>query len=233
MRAMASDEELLLLLKTAGPLTAGELAARLGLAPQGLRRRLEALAAAGQIQAVTERAGVGRPRKRWRLAPAGEARFPDGHDILATELIADIRAELGEAALDRLIGRRERAQEARYRAALSGRRGLKARAGELARLRSAEGYMAELREDAAGLLLVEHHCPICAAAAACQGFCRSELAVFRAVLGPGVSVERESHILAGAPRCVYRIGSLNKKKPSPRARGEGWVRGRETGAEES
>ncbi len=201
---MTSDEELLLLLKTTGPLTASELSARLRLAPQGLRRRLEALAAAGQIAAATERAGVGRPRKRWHLAPAGEARFPDGHDLLATELIDTIRAELGAATLDRLIERREVAQRARYQAALAGKRGLKARAVALAQLRSAEGYMAEVREDeSGGLLLVEHHCPICAAAKTCQGFCRSELQVFRDLLGPGV--ERESHILAGAPRCVYRV----------------------------
>ena len=201
---MTSEEELLLLLKTAGPLTAGELSSRLGLAPQGLRRRLEALAAAGQIAATTERAGVGRPRKRWHLAPAGEARFPDGHDLLATELIDSVRDLLGEAALDRLIERREAAQQARYAAALAKRRGLRARAEDLARLRSAEGYMAEVREAEDGaLLLVEHHCPICAAAKACQGFCRSELKVFRALLGEGV--EREGHILAGAPRCVYRV----------------------------
>lgn len=200
---MTSDDDLLLLLKTAGPLTAGELSARLGLAPQGLRRRLEALAAAGTIQAETERAGVGRPRKRWRLAAAGEARFPDGHDLLATELIEAVRDELGEAALERLILRRERGQEARYRAALAGRRGVRAKAEELARQRSAEGYMAEVREDERGLLLVEHHCPICAAARACQGFCRSELAIFRRLLGE--TVERETHIVEGAPRCVYRV----------------------------
>jgi len=40
---------------------------------------------------------------------------------------------------------------------------------------------------------------------AIQGLCRSELALFRAVLGPGVEVERTEHILAGARRCAYRI----------------------------
>ena len=54
-------------------------------------------------------------------------------------------------------------------------------------------------------LLVENHCPVCAAAAACQGLCRSELDVFRAVLGPSVTVERTDHILAGARRCAYEI----------------------------
>lgn len=52
-------------------------------------------------------------------------------------------------------------------------------------------------------MLVENHCPICAAATACAGFCRSELETFRAVLS--AEVERSEHILAGARRCAYRI----------------------------
>ena len=56
-----------------------------------------------------------------------------------------------------------------------------------------------------GYLLVENHCPICSAAAQCQGLCAAELAVFRAVLGPDVDVERTDHILAGARRCAYRV----------------------------
>ena len=55
------------------------------------------------------------------------------------------------------------------------------------------------------LLLVENHCPICVAAKACQGFCRSELALFRETLGDKVSVERHEHIVSGARRCVYKI----------------------------
>jgi len=66
--------------------------------------------------------------------------------------------------------------------------------------------MAEVEPQADGtLLLVENHCPICAAARECQNFCRSELDVFRRVLGPGCAVQREEHILAGERRCVYRI----------------------------
>jgi predicted ArsR family transcriptional regulator len=203
---VTSDEELLLLLKTAGPLTVGELAGRLRLAPQGLRRRLEDLAEADQVQATTERAGVGRPRKRWRLAPGGEARFPDAHDAVAVELIEGIRATLGETALDRVIALRERTQRDRYATALAGQRSLAAKLRRLAELRSAEGYMAEVRDaDDGSRLLIEHHCPICAAAKACQGFCRSELAIFRAALGKGVSVEREQHLLQGDQRCVYRV----------------------------
>ena len=65
--------------------------------------------------------------------------------------------------------------------------------------------MAEARADGDGYVLVEHHCPVCTAASACPGLCRSELEVFRAVLGPDVEIEREQHLLSGDQRCAYRI----------------------------
>ncbi|MGZ8291117.1 MAG: helix-turn-helix transcriptional regulator, partial [Telluria sp.] len=76
----------------------------------------------------------------------------------------------------------------------------------LAHARDAEGYMAdtEVRPDGS-VLLVENHCPICAAATECQSFCRSELEIFQRVLGDGCSVERSEHLLSGARRCVYVI----------------------------
>jgi len=64
--------------------------------------------------------------------------------------------------------------------------------------------MADHWQEADGsFMLVENHCPICAAATVCAGFCRSELETFRAVLG--ADIERSEHILAGARRCAYHI----------------------------
>ncbi|AHC45613.1 putative transcriptional regulator [Achromobacter xylosoxidans NBRC 15126 = ATCC 27061] len=64
--------------------------------------------------------------------------------------------------------------------------------------------MAEYEElDDGSLLFIENHCPICAAATACQGFCRAELAVFEQVLQ--ARVERVEHILKQARRCAYTI----------------------------
>jgi predicted ArsR family transcriptional regulator len=81
----------------------------------------------------------------------------------------------------------------------------------LAEIRAREGYMAGWQKDGKGFLLLENHCPICAAARACQGFCRSELDLFRHVLGPDVAVERVEHILLGARRCAYRIAPAATK----------------------
>ncbi|MBI3329007.1 MAG: transcriptional regulator, partial [Nitrospinae bacterium] len=69
-----------------------------------------------------------------------------------------------------------------------------------------EGYMAGVHPQGdRSFLLVENHCPICAAAVACTGLCGKELEVFQAVLGKGVIVERTEHIVAGARRCAYRV----------------------------
>jgi predicted ArsR family transcriptional regulator len=80
--------------------------------------------------------------------------------------------------------------------------------GKLKRLvdaRSEEGYMAALEKVPGGWRLLENHCPICAAATRCRGFCRNELSLFRELLGPGAKVEREEYLLEGAQRCVYSI----------------------------
>jgi len=74
-----------------------------------------------------------------------------------------------------------------------------------------DAYMAEARKsDDGGYLLVENHCPVCSAAAACTGLCRAELEVFQQVLGEDVTVERSDHILAGARRCAYRVTRTKK-----------------------
>ena len=66
--------------------------------------------------------------------------------------------------------------------------------------------MASVTRDADGaLLLVEDHCPICAAARSCQGLCASELEVFQEAMGDEVELTRTDHIIAGARRCAYRV----------------------------
>jgi predicted ArsR family transcriptional regulator len=201
----ATGEQILFMLKTRGSSRTGEIASRLGLTRQGARQQLEKLAAEGLIGFADKRDGVGRPRRSWSLTAKTDARFPDTHSALTLELLGAVAAEFGEAGLDRLIARRERDSLDSYRAAMGGLTDLRSRLRRLAGLRRAEGYMAEVSEDEEGLLLIENHCPICAAASACQGLCRSELAIFQAVLGEGCRVERIDHILAGARRCAYRV----------------------------
>lgn len=203
---MNTAEQILFLLKTRGPRTAQQLADLLGLTSMGARRQLEAAEQKGLAghEDVADKAG--RPSRRWRLTAAGHARFPDRHSDLTVNLIRQARAVFGEEGLERLIAAREQATEAHYRMEVDSAAGLPARAAALAAAREAEGYMAETEVRGDGsVLLIENHCPICAAATECQKFCRSELEIFQRVMGQGCSVERAEHLLSGARRCVYVI----------------------------
>lgn len=193
-------------LKMYGPQTSAQVGARLGITGEAARQQLQKLAEQGLVLDERISSGRGRPAVHWHLSEFGQARFPDTHAALTVEILRSVSDELGEDALDRIILAREAATQARYRQAMAGCDGIEERVARLAELRNAEGYMAiaEQGEDG-GMRLVENHCPICAAATFCQGFCRAEQAVFRAVLGDGLTVERVEHIVGGGRRCTYVV----------------------------
>jgi predicted ArsR family transcriptional regulator len=203
---MNTSDRILFLLKTRGPKTAQQLADMLELTSMGARRHLEAAEEKGLVAFEDVAEKVGRPSRRWLLTEAGHARFPDRHADLTVALIDQVRSLFGEEGLEKLIVSREAASEAFYRDTIGDAAALPERVAALAQARDVEGYMAEVEAQPDGsLLLVENHCPICAAARSCQQFCRSELDVFQRVLGPQCHVERTEHQLAGARRCAYRI----------------------------
>ncbi len=111
-------------------------------------------------------------------------RFPDSHSELTLQLIDNIQQLFGEVGMERLIAQQEQQQLVRYQAELT-QPALADRLAALTAQRTREGYMADFRQEEDGSwLLWESHCPICAAARACRGFCRSELEMFRRLLAP-------------------------------------------------
>lgn len=193
------------LLKTEGALDSVSLAAKLKVTAMAVRQHLYALQQEKLVSAEERRAPVGRPVKFWRLTKDAERLFPDAYAELNAALITSVQDAFGPDGMARLLDARLARQRADYRSRITASAPLATRVRELAQIRAEEGYMAEVKRDGRGFLLIENHCPICAAATACQGFCASELELFRTALGPGVSIERAEHILSGDRRCVYRI----------------------------
>lgn len=206
-----TSERILRQLKTHGPLGTAALAETLGISAEAVRQQLQKLLDEALIAGEQERAaGAGRPRQLWSLTAAGHARFPDAHAQLAVDLIASVRTLFGDAGVDKLVDARREENRRNYAQAIGNARSLADRVRRLAAIREQEGYMARAEKDGRDWLLIEDHCPICSAARACQGFCRTELELFQEVLGQEASVKREQHLLAGARRCVYRI---SQRKP--------------------
>jgi len=201
-----NSNRVLYALKSRGPLNARALGHILGITEVGVRQHLAKLHGEGLVAFDDQAGEVGRPKRQWRLTKKGHGRFPDTHGDLTVSLIEGIRSLFGQAGLDRLIEARQEAMIETYRQALRACSALGDRVKVLTQLRTAEGYMAAFEELSDGsFLLIERHCPICAAAKACQGFCRSELELFQATFGPDASVTRQEHLLSDGQRCVYLI----------------------------
>ena len=193
------------LLKTEGAMDSAALAGRLKVTPMAVRQHLYALQQEKLVSAEERPVPLGRPAKHWRLTKDAERLFPDAYAELNAALITSVQDAFGADGMARLLDARATRQRADYASRISASAPLAKKVQQLARIRTDEGYMAEVKRDGDGFLFVENHCPICAAATVCQGFCATELDLFRSALGPGVNVERSEHILSGDRRCAYRI----------------------------
>lgn len=201
----STADRILFFIKTKGPTSTTTLAQALEMTAEAARQQVQKLVTAGLIEGQQEAGtGVGRPRQNWVLTEAGNGRFPDTHAQLTMQLIGSVRKLFGEEGMERLITQREVETRALYRQTCSGATWPE-RLNQLAEVRTGEGYMARVEQDGGDALLIEDHCPICAAATTCQSFCRSELMLFQEVLGSEVTVRREEHLLNHARRCVYRV----------------------------
>jgi predicted ArsR family transcriptional regulator len=204
----STAERILTRLKTHGTQTSAELGRVLAISSEAVRQQLQRLVREGLVQSRSQTGGVGRPALAWDLTPDGHRRFPDQHAMLAARLLDGIRDALGEAALDKVLALRHEENRKNTLQVMEGSPDLEGRLVQLAGIRTNEGYMCDVQPEGEGVwLLVENHCPIRVAAAACAGFCQSELHLFREVLGAGVAVERIEHMQEGARRCAYRIAT--------------------------
>ncbi|AJQ96774.1 helix-turn-helix transcriptional regulator [Gynuella sunshinyii] len=202
---MKSLQQILNILKTEGPQSAKQLAEALDLTTMGVRQHLLSLEGEGKVSYEDHPAVRGRPVRYWTLTEHANEEFENRHEELTLQLIESVQEIFGSAGLEQLINNREQKMRQLYHQALEKQTTLPQKLQVLADIRSREGYMATIQEVDGDWLLLENHCPICAAARQCQNFCRSELSIFQNLLTGLATVAREEHIITGARRCVYRI----------------------------
>lgn len=194
------------LLKSEGPMDAAEMSEKLGLTAMAVRQHLYELQREKLVSAQERPAAIGRPTKYWQLTREADRLFPDAYAELSVALIDALEDAFGNAGLQQVLKSRSARQKAEYSKRIPPSLLLREKVHRLAQIRTEDGYMADVKpEKGGGFLLVENHCPICAAATACKGFCTTELDLFRAVLGRSVVVERREHIVSGDRRCAYLI----------------------------
>lgn len=204
MKKSAGDR-ILMFLKMRGEATSQIIAADLGITKEGARKHLLNLASQNLIESSIRNEKVGRPTTYYSLTPHGTSQFPDTHADLTVQILQSVKNVLGENALNLLINDREQKVYQKYKQSVANSESIDDKLEILAKKRSEEGYMAEWKKDTDAYYFIENHCPICAAATECQGFCKSEINNFKQIIGSDYSIERIEYIITGGQRCTYRI----------------------------
>jgi predicted ArsR family transcriptional regulator len=199
----AARRAVLCTLKSDGEATAEQLAGELGVTVGAIRQQLAPLGEDGLVAHRDERQGPGRPRRFYCLTPAAESLFPKRYGQLTNQLLGFIE-EADPDVITSAFQRRGLQRQARAEIRLA-ERSLTGRVEELARILDEDGYLAGCEQIGPGAWrITELNCAILDVARQHHEACGSELAFLRAVL-PGASVERVTHILAGAHSCSYEV----------------------------
>lgn len=180
-----------------------EVATVLGVSKVAALGHLQRLESDGLIQRSYRAGHVGRPRVHFRLTDQGTTLFPHAYTEMSLCAVEFIERRLGRAAVGELLA--QRAGEVADRNWSRLREGpLASRVTELARIRSEDGYMAEVvgrRRNSVELL--EHNCPILALAKRFPEACETERRLFESMLRATVDVSHR--VVAGDPVCRFLI----------------------------
>ena len=191
-------------LRQRGGMTAAELAAELGITSMGVRRHLTTLERDRLVAYDLMQRGKGRPSYIYHLSERAENLFPKNYAQLANELLGYLSTRSGEDAVIELFVQRAQRRIRTAQLQLEGL-SLADRVAGLAQFLSAEGYFADWQQvDEDTFLLSEHNCALRDVAEQFRAACSAELDFLQAML-PDADVVREQHMMAGEPRCRYRI----------------------------
>jgi len=203
------------LLMEQGPCSASAVAGELELSAPAVRRHLDALLEAGEVEVRDAprhgRRGRGRPAREYLLTDAGRARFGHGYDDLAVSALRFLAENAGEQALAGFAARRIDDLLGPATAQVRSAGGPQERVVALAGVLAARGYAAQIREVgsgphsgiSAGVQLCQHHCPIAHVATEFPQLCEAETRAFAEVLG--THVQRLATIARGDAACTTHV----------------------------
>jgi DeoR family transcriptional regulator, suf operon transcriptional repressor len=202
-----------------GQTSAQDLAERLQISPQAVRRHLKDLEDEGLIEFQSVQTGMGRPQHLYQLSATGRAQLPNHHDQFAVGLLDTLADTVGHEQMQAILRQQWQRKAFDYRQRL-GNGPLAERVAELAKLRQDEGFMAEFypvdgskvlptevganSSPNSKFILTEHNCAISTVAQSFPGVCDHELEMFALALGD-CSVERTHWLINGEHRCGYLI----------------------------
>ena len=192
------------LLLQRGALTASEIGRELGLTAAGVRRHLDILEEAGEVESVRSRpAGTrGRPARAFQVTPSGRNTAHHGYDHLAVEALTALRRVGGSEAVIDFARGRVRSVIGPIRRA-EGPDDVERAAADIATALSDAGYASSVEEVGTGLQICQHHCPVWNVASRYPELCEAEQEVVSEIVG--THVQRLATIAGGNCACTTNI----------------------------
>ena len=193
--------------------TAQELATKLEISQQAVRRHLKDLANQELISYSVKSQQMGRPQHAYEISNKGRESLnqstSQNYSAFAVSLLGTLAETVGAEQVSQILSKQWQRKAIEYREKL-GNGSLKNRVNKLVELRKAEGFMAECHslESSDGFIMTEHNCAISNVAESFPGICGHELEMFAQIL-PDCTVERTHWIINGEQRCGYLVRSHN------------------------
>ncbi|MEI6430127.1 MAG: iron-sulfur cluster biosynthesis transcriptional regulator SufR [Pseudanabaena sp. ELA607] len=208
-----TKQDLLQLLLKQSEATAHDLAEKLAISPQAIRRHLKDLEQEGLLTYRTEAVGMGRPQHFYQLTSKAREKFPDSYNQFAVNFLDTLIDTLGKDQVTYILEKQWQRKAENYRQQL-GKGTLRERLIKLVELRRLEGYVTEYFpvEGTKDFIFTEYNCAIAQVAQTFPTVCGHELEMFAAVLD--CPVERTHWLVDGEHRCGYlvqfcELGSIN------------------------
>lgn len=192
------------ILKENGSATVAQLADSLGMAQVSVRHHLSILMGEGLVELVGVRRhnGAGRPSQVYALTSSAARLFPQRHDVLANNVLAELKASLPDAEVRALL-QRVAARTARQAPSAGPDQTLEERLDEVAVFLTDQGYNARwvLRDGCFELHAC--NCPFSGVSDQNPEICAMDQALLQQLLP--TAVRQQSRVMDGAARCTYLI----------------------------
>jgi predicted ArsR family transcriptional regulator len=182
--------------------TVEELAEAADVSPVTVRHHLNALLAAGAIEAASVRRKVGRPYYVYSLSAQGQELFPKRYVRLTNRLLDEMKERLPQSLIDELFA-------GVVDNVLEEHRGefehlpLEGRLDYLVSLLAEEGFLSTWEKTDSGFRLVEYSCPYLSIGATHAEVCTFDKKLMDGVLQ--LPVQQESCMLQGADCCQFAV----------------------------
>lgn len=182
--------------------TVENLAEAADISPVTVRHHLNALQAAGTIEATSIRRKVGRPYYVYSLSERGQELFPKRYVRLITRLLEEMKGRLPQEMIDEIFN-------GVVETVLEEHRGefehlpLEKRLDYLVALLSEEGFLSTWERTPAGYRLVEYSCPYLSIGSTHVEVCNFDKQLMSGVLQ--LDVKQHSCMLLGSNCCQFTI----------------------------